>query len=189
MPSGYPDWHKGVKADIIAQTLEKLAVDIVATTVGTLGIDIQAQTIDKLNIDIISQTISELTQRNKLGAVRNSQTIKTVTAGTETTVFSLTGKGYFIYALFVFDYDDLAVNLKFDNPTAYWGVSPKNLYDYGFTSSTPFMGLGAYTAGGSAVMYIAPLMPMSFESSFEISILNPDTVDHTAFVGLYYAIL
>jgi len=163
MVKGYPDWQR--------------------------AINIAAQDLNKVDIDVISQTISELTQRSKLGAVRNSQTIKTIPAGSETTVFSLTGKGYFIYALFVLDNDELAINLKFDNPSAYWGVSPQNLYSYGFGSGTPFMGLGTYTAGGASVMYIAPLMPMSFETSFEITILNPKISDYTAFVGLYYAVL
>jgi len=60
MPSGYPDWHKGVKADIIAQTLEKILVDIVATSVGNLPIDIKANSVGNLPVDLKANSVEKL---------------------------------------------------------------------------------------------------------------------------------
>ncbi|MHC1623843.1 MAG: hypothetical protein ACXQTR_04555, partial [Candidatus Methanospirareceae archaeon] len=166
-----------------------MAVDIVAATVGDLGIDIKAQTLENLDIDIQAQTLSELTQRWKYGACRNAQFLKTLIAGTETTIFSLTGKGYFIYLYFYADYDDIPIYLKFDGPTTYWGHSAATLDDAGYGNATPFWGVLKRVAGSEGALYISPPMPMSFESSFEITALNTDTADHTAVGGIFYAIL
>jgi len=59
-PEGYADFHAPVKADIIAQTIEKLAVDIVAQTLAKINVDIVAQTIKTLAIDIAAQTLAKL---------------------------------------------------------------------------------------------------------------------------------
>ncbi len=60
MSSGYPDWHKGVKADIVAQSLDKIAVDIVSQTIANLAVDVAAQTISELAINIKAQDLAEL---------------------------------------------------------------------------------------------------------------------------------
>ena len=60
MASGYSDWHKGVKSDIIAQTLDKLAVDIVAQTLDKFAVDIVAQTVGNIGINIKAQDLVEL---------------------------------------------------------------------------------------------------------------------------------
>jgi len=93
MAVGLPDWYKGVKADIIAQTLEKVAVDVVAATVGNLGIDIKAQTISNLDIDIAAQTIARLIQAPSYGGARYFVAGGTANPGDEISMFNISGTG------------------------------------------------------------------------------------------------
>jgi len=189
MPAGYPDWHKGVKADIIAQTLEKIAVDIVAATVGTLGIDIKAQTISELDIDVQAQTIAELTERWKYGKVSGANFTTTIPAETSQVVFSVTGKGYFIWGLFTPEHDLIDVELEFDGDSLVWSPHAHALNSLGFGNASPFYGLLKYTAGGECAFYILPPFPLSFESSFKIWAGNSDTTEHEIGVVVYYALL
>jgi hypothetical protein len=77
MPAGYPDWQKGVKADIIAQSLEKLLADI----------DITAQTLPELRTGIRTyqaETVEWI--------IADSTT--TVLAGSEEAVIIRSPEGY-----------------------------------------------------------------------------------------------
>jgi len=60
MASGYPDWHRGVKSDIIAQTLDKLLIDIVAQSMGNLGVDLKANSVGTLPIDIVASSVGNV---------------------------------------------------------------------------------------------------------------------------------
>jgi|GEM_PF-4178308 len=113
MPSGYPDWHKGVKADIIAQTLDKIKVDIVSQTLAELGIDIKAQTIDKLGIDIKAQTLAELATGIR---TYQAETVEFIEIRSDSTIPASGGYEYitvraptgYIYDLLGFQFEVLA---------------------------------------------------------------------------------
>jgi len=49
-----------LNVDIVAQTLSTMAVDIAAQTLATLGVNIKAQDLANLKVDVAAQTLSEL---------------------------------------------------------------------------------------------------------------------------------
>jgi len=105
MASGYPDWHKGVKADIIAQTIDKIRTSIDAVTVDKFDVDITAQTLDELNIDITGQTIERIIQAPSYGPSRVITFSALVDVGETVKVFEILGQGM-IYGGYVHFFAD-----------------------------------------------------------------------------------
>jgi len=93
MPSGYPDWHKGVKSDIIAQTIDKIRTSIDAVTVDKFEVDLVAQSLDKLSIDIVAQSVDRLIQAPSYGCVRSLEFNVTLAEGERKEIFRIVGEG------------------------------------------------------------------------------------------------
>lgn len=111
MTKGYPDWHAGVKSDIVAQTLESMAIDVTSQTIDKLKTDITAQTVDSLAIDVKFQTLEELasavtTQKSEsINWVDLTQT-DTVSSGSSDDVTHYADSGYVEVLLSLFIYID-----------------------------------------------------------------------------------
>jgi len=156
MPSGYKDWHKGVKADIIAQTLEKIAVDIVASSIGNLPIDIKAQTISNLDIDIAAQTIERLIQSPSYGGARQFHSSTGADPDVETLIGRISGSGiiYGGYLFWQYDeanpYDEVKVVIDgndcgswFIEDLAKWHIDSGNMWWFvvHYRSATDYIGI------------------------------------------------
>jgi len=176
MVSGYPDWHKGVKADIIAQTLEKMLVDIAAVSVGDLGVDIKAQTISKLDIDITAQSIAELVSFWKVGKSYAGRGGWYADPKATPTVISVSGKGVLLFYLVLVEaatgshYVGMDIIADGGNVSGFTSFDMWN--DYGFGPNTAPFSLLKYAVDGKCVGAFVPRVPLTFDTSLELRVAN-----------------
>ena len=193
MVSGYPDWHKGVKADIIAQTLEKIAVDIVSATVGNLGVDIKAQTINKLDIDIVAQSVAELHTFWKIGKTYAQRAGWNADANKSVTILSVTGKGIlFFYLVRVYantNSNNVGIEIIADGCNVEGYTTFDLWHDYGCTAETAPFALTKYGVDDECVGMFVPRIPLTFESSLELKVSNPTSYSQSGDYWYVYTLL
>jgi len=162
MPRGYPDWHRGVKADIIAQTIDKIKIDIIA------------QTLEKIGVDILAQTISEIIQYPKVGKCYAEFGYWAGDADEEFTVVDVLGRGHLIFYL-VFIYarvgsEATSWNIVLDGKSL---TGDKTYFAFnmlGFDVNTFPIKLLKFATDGECSIAFVPSVPISFDVSLRLTI-------------------
>jgi len=184
---------EGVKADIIAQTLEKMLVDIAAVSVGDLGVDIKAQTINKLDIDIMAQTIAELISFTKVGRCYASISSWTADPETNPTILSVNGRGVLFYYIVTSNAATgshrVGMTVTMDGNSLISALAFETWNNLGFTPDTAPFSLLKYAADGMCVGAFVPRVPMTFDTSLELGVANPTNSQQSGVYIYAYSIL
>jgi len=193
MASGYPDWHKGVKSDIIAQTIDLIKTSIDAVTVDKFDVDIVAQTIAQLGIDIKAQTIAELIQFVKVGKCYADFGGWLADPNEEIVVVDVSGRGNLIFYLVYLDAasgsDESRWDIVLDGSSL---VDYRAIYwfnDLGCDVNTFPVKLFKYAADGVCCIAFVPSVPITFDSSLTLKIKASAVGSQSGYYWYIYTLL
>jgi len=193
MPSGYPDWHKGVKADIIAQTIDLIKTSIEAVAVDKFDVDIVAQTVSKLDIDIISQSIAELLMFWKIGKCFAGWGSWNADPRSEVVILDITGRGilfyYFVRVQPQTESDWVGMRIVADDNVVTWSEYFALWNDHGFDKNTAPWQLLKYAADGECIGAFAPRIPLTFDESLTLKVMNYSNYSQAGNYWYIYTIL
>ena len=183
----------GVDRDIRVDTTGQLYA-MLRALYGVTQKDIQCDTNGNLTLNLKAQDLAEIINRPKYGAAHNATYDGTLTTTTETTLFTVTGKGI-IYSGQVIVKDTNATHTQFDRAKLYiddWYIGGAYFYQYALNNftipGTSSWWIRKYDIIANRVA-ICVLPGITFETncSFHYTPYEVSTV--TVSAGLIYALL
>lgn len=177
MPSGFSDWHKATKTDVVAQTLDQIKTDIVAQTVDNLSMDIAAQSISKVGIDVKAQSIAEQIIFGKMGVHHADYGTYNIVAGGSQDIVNVSGRGVLLAFLLRVnaqtDSETTKTLIRLDGSSDYLFISFQDANNFSVGSASLPIQIYTYTASGVCSMGFMFSPGLSFDSSLLIRLYAP----------------